>query len=105
MGKESDTKSTFKYSRIDPQKNTRVVKIRDGTDDEELIGVRRVWGHPYRSKVKFHGSQEPVYYDIAIMELGMLIFLKNSYLFVWFMSLGQGIFLVSFTIWGKFKVS
>ena len=76
MGKESSIKSIFKYSRIDPQKNTRVVKIRDGTDDEELIGVRRVWGHPYRSKVKFHGSQEPVYYDIAIMELGMLIFQK-----------------------------
>ena len=76
MGKQSSIKSIFKYSRIDPQKNTRVVKIRDGTDDEELIGVRRVWGHPYRSKVKFHGSQEPVYYDIAIMELGMLIFQK-----------------------------
>ena len=79
MGKESSIKSIFKNSRIDPQKNTRVVKIRDGTDDEELIGVRRVWGHPYRSKVKFHGSQEPVYYDIAIMELGMLIFQKNNY--------------------------
>ena len=53
----------IKYFRWDPKTNTQIIKIRDGTEYEELIGVRRYWKHPFR----FDGA----YYDITIMELGM----------------------------------
>lgn len=67
--------------RLEPKIHNRVVKIRDGTKDEELIGVRRVWAHPYQAKMKKprHAAiQHPVYYDLAIMELGNLIFFHQG---------------------------
>ena len=46
--------------------------IRDGTKYEEVIGVRREWIHPWRSAAirGASGGTPPVYYDIAILELG-----------------------------------
>ena len=60
---------------MNPKIHNRVVKIRDGTKDEELIGVRRTWAHPYQSKIQKHGIQHPVYYDLAILELGKFLYL------------------------------
>ena len=53
--------------------------IRDGTKYEEVIGVRRQWVYPWRTVAEEGSSTQgsssigrlPVYYDIAIMELGM----------------------------------
>ena len=45
--------------------DTRLIKIREGTNFEELIGVKREWTHPKRY---FH--QHSPYFDISIMELG-----------------------------------
>ena len=46
--------------------------IRDGTKYEEVIGVRREWIHPWRTAAirGASGGTPPVYYDIAILELG-----------------------------------
>ena len=46
--------------------------IRDGTKYEEVIGVRREWIHPWRTAATrgASGGTPPVYYDIAILELG-----------------------------------
>ena len=46
--------------------------IRDGTKYEEVIGVRREWIHPWRDAAMRGaiGGTPPVYYDIAILELG-----------------------------------
>ena len=40
------------------------VKIRDGTKNEEIIGVRRHWIHPWR-ETKCTTSN--VYYDLTIL--------------------------------------
>ena len=53
--------------------------IRDSTKYEEVIGVRRHWVYPWRKLAEegssIQGSSSigrlPVYYDIAILELGM----------------------------------
>ena len=42
------------------------MKIRDGTKYEESIGVKREWSHPWRLS-----GVTGVYYDIAILELGI----------------------------------
>ena len=41
---------------------TRTINIRDGTDYEEIIEVRRIFQHPLYSYPK-------LYYDVGIMEL------------------------------------
>ena len=50
----------------DLSRSTRVIKIRDGTEYEEMIGVKREWIYP------LHKSDGSAYYDVAIMELGNL---------------------------------
>ena len=45
------------------------IKIREGTEYEEVIGVKRSWIYQYR-KTAPACSQGPAYYDIAILELG-----------------------------------
>ena len=44
---------------------TRTIKIREQTEYEELIGIKREWVHPLR-----HLYNNSLYYDIAILELG-----------------------------------
>ena len=46
---------------------TRTIKIRDQTEYEELIGIKREWVHPHR-----HLYNNSLYYDIAILELGKI---------------------------------
>merc|ERR1711962_441998 len=46
--------------------HTRTILIREETEHEELIGVKRVWLHPLRDTVSYNKS---AYYDIAVMEL------------------------------------
>ena len=53
------------------------MKIRTGTKYEESIAVKREWIHPWRESVE-KGNSGTVYYDIAIMELGMKHFLENE---------------------------
>jgi hypothetical protein len=60
----------FFSSGFDPQKNTQVVQIRDGTVYQEVIGVRRLWVQPWRNT---NCKSASVYYDLAIMELGKII--------------------------------
>ena len=62
----------FHEPSIDNERKSRTVTIRDGTKYEEVIGVRREWIHPWRSAAMRGGSgfTPPVYYDIAILELG-----------------------------------
>ena len=55
-------------SSIDKEKGIRTIKIRDGTEHEEVLGVKREWTFPWRNTVGGYGS--PVYYDIAVLELG-----------------------------------
>ena len=54
--------------------------IRDGTKYEEVIGVRREWIHPWRSAAirGASGGTPPVYYDIAILELGKRVLMRIS---------------------------
>ena len=59
------------FSGFNPQIDTQVVQIRDGTIYQELIGVKRVWVHPWRDAVCQISS---AYYDITIMELGKCFF-------------------------------
>ena len=51
--------------------HTRTILIREETEHEELIGVKRVWLHPLRNTTSYGKS---AYYDIAIMELGKTLF-------------------------------
>ena len=44
--------------------------IRDGTEYEEVLGVKREWIFPWRNFAN-DGPHIGVYYDIAILELGM----------------------------------
>ena len=60
----------FPLSEFDPQQNTLTVQIRDGTEYQELIGVRRWWVQPWR-ETNCHFAAP--YYDLAIMELGKII--------------------------------
>ena len=49
------------------------MKVRDGTENEELIGVKRHFVYELRNKLGRNncpGIGQPVYYDIAILELG-----------------------------------
>ena len=69
----------FHEPSIDNERKSRTVTIRDGTKYEEVIGVRRQWVYPWRTVAEEGSSTQgsssigrlPVYYDIAIMELGM----------------------------------
>ena len=65
-------KTTFSFplSEFDPQQNTQIVQIRDGTEYQELIGVRRWWVQPWR-ETNCQGAAP--YYDLTIMELGKII--------------------------------
>ena len=63
--------------RIDEKEYTRTIKIRIGTDHEEKIGIIREWVHRQRKYVKYDG----IYYDIAILELGMGLFTIHIYNF------------------------
>ena len=62
------------FSGFNPQIETQVVQIRDGTIYQELIGVKRVWVHPWRDAVCQISS---AYYDITIMELGTIESIAN----------------------------
>ena len=46
------------------------IKIREGTEYEEVIGVKRNWIYQYRRTAFICGSRDNAYYDIAILELG-----------------------------------
>ena len=64
---------SFKTRIKDHRKQTRTVKIRDGTEEEELVEVKREFVYELRNKGGTNtctGIGQPVYYDIAIMELG-----------------------------------
>ena len=65
----------FFSSGFDPQKNTQVVQIRDGTVYQEVIGVRRLWVQPWRNT---NCKSASVYYDLAIMELGKIIHMDKA---------------------------
>ena len=69
--------STFSFpsSGFDPQQNTQIVQIRDGTEYQELIGVRRWWVQPWR-ETNCQGAAP--YYDLTIMELGKIIYRDRS---------------------------
>ena len=55
------------YCRFRPNRDTREVAVRRGTEFEEKIGVKREWIHPWRISKK---TQQPAYYDIVVQELG-----------------------------------
>ena len=57
------------FYRYDPRRSDLSIKIREGTEYEEVIGVKRSWIYQYR-KTAPACSQGPAYYDIAILELG-----------------------------------
>ena len=51
--------------------DTRLVTIRSGTEDEEVIHVKREWIYKLRYEIPSCGGvHTPVYYDIAIFEFG-----------------------------------
>ena len=52
------------------------MKIRDGTKDEELIGVKREFVYKMRNNGFTNTCPSilsPVYYDFAILELGNIV--------------------------------
>ena len=55
------------FSGFNVYNNTQIVRIRDGTEYEEIIGVKRFWLHPLRGSTC---TGSPAYYDLTIMELG-----------------------------------
>ena len=54
------------YYRFRANEETREVHIRTGTDQEEIIGVKREWVHPWRKTNKNNAA----YYDVVVQELG-----------------------------------
>ena len=59
----------------DPALNTQAVRFRDGTKNEEIIGVRRHWINPWRLLTC---TTSNVYYDLTIIELGNFYFLLSD---------------------------
>ena len=63
---KSNTKDD-EICRFRENKQTRECYIRRGTDQEEIIGIKREWIHPWRKTIE---SFNPAYYDVVVQELG-----------------------------------
>ena len=59
------------FYRYDPRRSDLSIKIREGTEYEEVIGVKRYWIYQYRkTTARICAANDNAYYDIAILELG-----------------------------------
>ena len=61
-----DVFAVYTYYRFRANEETREVHIRTGTDQEEIIGIKREWVHPWRKTNKNNAA----YYDVVVQELG-----------------------------------